>query len=74
MYEQRYDAAFMDRLRSELGGGLEHLCLRLMSGARGHAEEGNNLTESPEAIGIFLFIYFKIYFILLHIIIFFINY
>ena len=51
MYEQRYDAGFMDRIRSELGGNLEHLCLRLMSGARGQAEEGNNLTETPEAIG-----------------------
>jgi hypothetical protein len=50
-YEQRFDAAFMDRLRSELSGGLEHLCLRMMSGARGLAEEGRNFTESPEALG-----------------------
>lgn len=50
-YEQRFDAALMDRLRSELSGGLEHLCLRMMSGARGLAEEGRNFTESPEALG-----------------------
>lgn len=53
IYEQRYDAAFMDRLRSELSGSLEHLCLRLMSGARGLAEEGRNFTESPEQLGIY---------------------
>ncbi|CAE7670863.1 Anxa6, partial [Symbiodinium microadriaticum] len=48
LYEARYDSGFMDRLRSELGGGLEHLCLALIGGARGLAEEGNNMTESPE--------------------------
>jgi hypothetical protein len=42
----------MDRIRSELSGGLEHLCLRLISGARGLAEEGRNFTESPEALGV----------------------
>jgi uncharacterized protein YjbJ (UPF0337 family) len=48
LYEKRYDAGFMDRLRSELGGSLEHLCLSLIGGARGRAEEGHNMTESPE--------------------------
>ena len=48
LYEARHDSGFMDRLRSELGGSLEHLCLALIGGARGLAEEGNNMTESPE--------------------------
>jgi len=50
LYEARYDSGFMDRLRSELGGSLEHLILRLVEGARGRAEEGHNLTKSVEEL------------------------
>ncbi len=50
-YESRYDAHFMDRVRSELSGLLEYICVRIMEGVRVHAEEGNNLTDTPEAAG-----------------------
>lgn len=49
-YEQRYDAGLLDRIRSELGGSLAYLCVRLLEGARGHAEEGKNLVESAEFV------------------------
>jgi len=54
LYEQRNDSGFMDRLRSELGGSLKHICIRLMEGARGHAEEGSNLTKDPAELAEFL--------------------
>ena len=54
LYEQRYDAGFMDRLRSELGGSLMHICVKLMEGARGRAEEGTNLTKEPAELAEFL--------------------
>jgi hypothetical protein len=54
LYQQRNDSGFMDRLRSELGGSLAHICIRLMEGSRGMAEEGNNLTKEPEELAEFL--------------------
>jgi hypothetical protein len=54
LYEQRNDSGFMDRLRSELGWSLVHICVKLMEGARGRAEEGNNLTKEPAELATFL--------------------
>jgi hypothetical protein len=49
-YEQRYDSGLLDRIRSEMGGSLAYLCVRLLEGVRGHAEEGKNLVESAEFV------------------------
>jgi hypothetical protein len=49
-YEQRYDSGLLDRIRSEMGGSLAYLCVRLLEGVRGHAEEGRNLVESAEFV------------------------
>jgi hypothetical protein len=49
-YERRYDSGLLDRMRSEVGGPLGYLCIKIMEGARGRAEEKNNLTNSAEFV------------------------
>lgn len=38
-YTAHYDENFMDRLRGELGGGLEYLVVRLFTGGRGRSDD-----------------------------------
>lgn len=51
-YEKRYDENLLDRIRSELSGGLEYLVLRMFNGSRGRPDNGEVIANhEAEVIG-----------------------